>query len=165
MATPAKIQILNKDQALKLAEAVGKTATKTASSIQTLCLTGVAYANVHGDVTVATRLMTSLGKTAGIRRQAVVNLMEATGCLKWEKDAFIHVRREDVERDPAKLVAFFGRPENFWAAFTPEAPVVTSVDALEMVQRLIKRIAALQKGGATVVNEGVYEKLTAIAAE
>lgn len=163
MANKAKFQILNKDQAFKLADSIAKTAAKTAAQIQTLCLTGIGYANVHGDVTVATRLLTVVGKATGLRRQAMVNIMEAFGCLKWDKDHFEHVKRDDVIRDPAQLVVEMSKPENFWTEFTPEPEVVSSVDALELVQRLVKRIAKLQKDGAEVLHDDVYAKLTQLA--
>ncbi len=155
-----KLVILSKDEAIKLCGQVAKAGTKLANDIQSLVLTAVGYANIHGDVTIATRLIGSL--SAGTRKQAVVNICEAFGCLSYDSKAkeFSHVKREDVERDPAELVKLLSKPENFWTTYTPEPEVLSSYDVKAGIESLIKRLAKMQKAGTTLENAELFAKLT-----
>lgn len=155
-----KLTILSKDDAIKLCGSVAKAGTKLAQDIQSLALTAVAYANIHGDVTIATRLIGSLN--AGTRKQAVVNICEAFGCLQYDSKGkeFSHVRRDDVERDPAALVVLFSKPENFWTTYTPEPEVLSQYDVKAGIESLIKRLAKMEKAGTTLENRELYARLT-----
>ena len=155
-----KLMILSKDDAIKLCDSISRAGTKLANDIQSLVLTAVGYANVHGDVTIATRLIGSLN--AGTRKQAVVNVCEAFGCLAYDSKAkqFNHVKRDDVERDPAALVVLFSKPENFWTTYTPEPEVLSNYDVKAAVESLIKRLARMEKSGTQLEHREMFATLT-----
>lgn len=158
----AKFAILSQEQAVELADSIKRRGKALERDIQSLCVTAIAYANMHGDITIANRVMPSL--PTGQRRQACVNLLEAFGKLRYNAKTkeFEYRQRDDVMTDAVVLIEELSKSENFWTVYTPEPTIVSSVDALVAVQRLVKSLTAAAKKGTTIENREILEKLVAM---
>lgn len=165
MTTSFVFSILSLEAAASLADSIKRRGKAFDRDVQSLCLTAIGYANTHGDVTIANRILPAI--PAGSRKQAIVNLLEGLGCLKYDAKSkmFNHTKREDVLRDPVAIVEALAHRNNFWTNYTPEPTIVSNLDALEAVHKLVKRLQSAADKGTVIDSPEVFARLVEMTAE
>lgn len=161
-----KFSILSREDAIARIALIGKRGNALMNDIQSISVTAIGYANVHGDVTIAQDICTTLQTIGGVRFTAFVKYLEVYGNLAWDKDTknFVYRKNEDAVCDPAELVAQL-HTTRWFDAIKQEQP--TSVyDVEEMVRKMLAKLTkAAQKDGVTIKNDYLIEELAGLISE
>lgn len=158
----AKISILTHDKALALVSKIAKGGSTFQSDVQAISITAIGYANVHGDVTIATRAYEALNLLKGVKAKSFVSYLEMYGCLLLAKDGFVHVKRNDVERDPIKLIELLSKVSWYTPIKTESTP---SVDLVDAIRKLVAKAQAASAKGFTPKGIQVLDTLAVLANE
>jgi hypothetical protein len=147
-----KFTVLERDAALKLIDRTVKRGAALANDIQSLAVTCIGYANVHGDVTIAQEAYSKLEGVSGVRFNSFVKYLETYGQLAYDKDAktMVYRKRTDVITDPVQLVTALSATR-WYTAIKAEA-VESIYDVQAQVEKLIKKIES------SIANEKVTVK-------
>jgi hypothetical protein len=157
-----KFSILSQEQALATIVSIAKSGNQLQNKVQSIAVTAIGYANVHGDVTIANRAFVALKDLKGIKLSAFTAYLEEYGCLALAKDGFVHAKRDDVERDPLKLVALLSKTAWHTPIKRESAVEVNLVDAL---RKLAAKAESASKKGLKPKGYAALEILTILANE
>ena len=131
----AKFQALDAADLSKLIKSVKGAVTTLNAKIQMAAVNCVVHAIEHGDVRSATQLVEAMGK--GMRRQSMVTWLELNGPFAWtEGKEFKLFNRERFNEsfDAEQLMGIS------WLEAKPEPKLVTNVDVVESVSKLLARL-------------------------
>jgi hypothetical protein len=155
-----KFSILSREDAIARIALIGKRGNALMNDIQSISVTAIGYANVHGDVTIAQDICTTLQTIGGVRFTAFVKYLEVYGNLAWDKDTknFVYRKNDNAVCDPAELVAQL-HATRWFDAIKQEQP--TSVyDVEEMVRKMLTKLTnAAKRENVTIENEYLMEEL------
>lgn len=152
--------ILTREQAEARIALIGKRGNALTNDIQAIAVTAIGYANVHGDVTIAQSIYTTLATLGGIRLNSFVKYCETFGQLAYDKDTknFAYFKRDSAERDPVALMTQL-KGTRWFDAIKQEAPV-SVYDVADMVRKMIAKLEkAGKKEGVTINNAELIEGL------
>jgi LPS sulfotransferase NodH len=135
-----KFTVLERDAALKLIDRTVKRGAALANDIQSLAVTCIGYANVHGDVTIAQEAYSKLEGVSGVRFNSFVKYLETYGQLAYDKElkTMVYHKRDDVLKDPVQLVTALSTTR-WYTAIKAEA-VESIYDVAAQVKKLIDKI-------------------------
>lgn len=132
--------ILTKELAVKLADKIIKSGATMRKDVQSLAVTAIGYANVHGDITIANKALEAVQSTKMQVRQFIA-YCEAHGKLKFSKEGkcFTFERKEDVKTDVVELITHLAAmPEWHEFEIAKDVVVVSLYDKLEKLLKQIK---------------------------
>lgn len=175
----SKVCILSRPEADKLQDSISRRGKVLESDVQRLIVTAIGYCNVHGDISIAQRMYTALSGLKGFRLQAVVNLCEAFGNMKFDDKGingkpatknFLHIKQfklinEKAKTNPAEIVTELMLPDNHWTVFTKAPATKSSIDVFAKVSELVASVEKRVKKGEEVANAGLVKMLNLTLAE
>ena len=156
--------ILTRDQATARIALIGKRGNALTNDIQSIAVTAIGYANVHGDVTIAQDIYTTLSTLGGVRLNSFVKYLEVYGQLAYDKDTknFVYFKRDNVETDPVALLAQL-KDTRWFDAIKQEQPV-SEYDVAEMVRKMVANLTKKAgKDGVTIKHAEMLDELSALA--
>jgi len=147
----SKFTVLDKDSAIKLIDRTVKRGASLANDIQSIAVTCIGYANIHGDVTIAQEAVSKLEGVSGVRFTSFIKYLETYGQLAWDKDTknLVYRKRDDVLTEPMALITTLSETR-WYNAIKPEA-VQSIYDVSDMVKKLIAKIEKAASGGSAIV--------------
>lgn len=156
-----KAGMLDKPAAMKLADSLGRRIATATLDLQKVAISAIGYANIHGDITIAQRVLEVMGTS--MRRQTMVRYFEIHGKLAWDKESKTVVFAENVEAldDPAQLYETLSVLPWYEAV---QEQIESILDVTAIAAKLLKRIAKAAKDGKEIKAEGkLAEALVALA--
>ena len=161
-----KFSILSREDAIARIALIGKRGNALMNDIQSISVTAIGYANVHGDVTIAQDICTTLQTIGGVRFNAFVKYLEVYGNLAWDKDTknFVYRKNEDAVCEPVALLEQLHNTRWF-DAIKQEQPA-SVYDVEDMVRKMLAKLTkAAQKDGVTIKNDYLIEELAGLISE
>lgn len=158
-----KFTVLEKDAALKLIDRTVKRGAALANDIQSLAVTCIGYANVHGDVTIAQEAYSKLEGVSGVRFNSFVKYLETYGQLAFDKETknMVYHKRDDVLKDPVQLIAALA--DTRWHTAIKAEAVESIYDVAAQVAKLIEKIEkSIANEKVTVKNADLLDALRAV---
>jgi hypothetical protein len=155
-----KFSVLDREVALNLIDRTVKRGASLSNDIQSIALTCIGYANVHGDVTIAQEAYSKLEGVSGLRFNSFVKYLETYGQLAYDKDAktMVYRKRTDVITDPVQLVTAL--QETRWYTAIKAEAVESIYDVQAQVEKLIKKIeSSIANEKVTVKGADLLDKL------
>lgn len=159
---PAAPSIMSKDEAFKLCDTIAKQGLIQDSRIQRAAVTAIGYSVIHGDCTIAQRMIEVF--PAGARLTSLVAFFEALGNLQWDKaqKTVVHIKDEDrlepTEKDVAALLVLCNEVQ--WHVYGPRPEPKSEYDSIELMKKLVVSLQKkAKKSGITVTHQ---EKLDAM---
>ena len=130
---------------IKLIGVLGK---KMDNLIHITACSCIHHVDKHGDVTLATKLATSLIESMpkSGRIKTLIAWMEEHGKVKWEKDKFIYVKAKETKLDKAIPLPFY-----LWKK---EVVELKSFDLLKAIQTAIKKSDTVLDSGDEKIKKG-----------
>ena len=119
--------------------------------------------NVHGDVTIAQDICTTLQTLGGVRFNSFVKYCETYGNLAWDKESknFVHFKNPVAVCDPAELVAQL-HATRWFDAIKQEKPA-SVYDVEEMVRKMLTKLTnAAKREGVVIENEHLIDELAGL---
>lgn len=155
-----KFSILSREDAVARIALIGKRGNALMNDIQAIAVTAIGYANVHGDVTIAQDICTTLQTIGGVRFNSFVKYCETYGNLAWDKDTknFVYHKNDNAVCDPAELVAQL-HATRWFDAIKQETPA-SVYDVEEMVRKMLTKLTnAAKRENVTIENEYLIDEL------
>lgn len=158
-----KFSILSREDAIARIALIGKRGNALMNDIQAIAVTAIGYANVHGDVTIAQDICTTLQTLGGVRFNSFVKYCETYGNLAWDKESknFVHFKNPVAVCDPAELVAQL-HATRWFDAIKQEKPA-SVYDVEEMVRKMLTKLTnAAKREGVVIENEHLIDELAGL---
>lgn len=126
----------------------GKTLNR---DVQKLAMNAIAYANIHGDITIANTAHDAIKGNKGIRVNSFVKYCETYGKLQYSKESkgFVYRKRDDVLTDPMELFLALG--ESPWYEAVKQETPESIYDMAEMVKKFIAKCEKLAANPAVTL--------------
>ena len=153
-------KILSREDAVARIARIGKRGVQLNDDIQAIAVTAIGYANVHGDVTIAQDICTTLQTNGGVRFNSFVKYLEVYGNLAWDKDTknFVYHKNSNAVCDPVALIEQL-HATRWFDAIKQEKPA-SVYDVEDMVRKMINKLnKAAKQDNVTIHNEHLIEQL------
>lgn len=155
-----KFSILSREDAIARIALIGKRGNALMNDVQAIAVTSIGYANVHGDVTIAQDICTTLQTIGGVRFNSFVKYCETYGNLAWDKGTknFVYYKNDNAVCEPAELVAQL-HATRWFDAIKQEQPA-SVYDVEEMVRKMLTKLTnAAKRENVTIENEYLIDEL------
>ena len=158
-------KFMSKDEALKTCDIIGNQGVTQDNRIQRAAVTAVGYSILHGDITIAQRLVEVFPK--GSKLVSLVAFMEEHGNLAWDKEAktVVHIKDADREVETTKDIATLleEMAAMQWHEYGPKSTPKSKYDIAEDLKKYLKRMQKKANDSTVEVEHAeLLEKLAAI---
>ena len=122
---------MDKEQMQRAGRILTSTIKKMGKQVQEYAEQAILYTIEHGYLHYCNVLINDIAKKgSGIRRQALINMIEKEGKAKWDGKEFLFHQNEKHHTEGQNFLP--------WNDYDKEHDVVSSVDALELTKKFVK---------------------------